>query len=102
MTSTRAAAYEVDYFEAVAVIEQRFRPAISRNDFAVEFDSDAVGLHGQGFDQGYERELRRNVREGAGFSVDVKIHFDLLGFAEGEFAGYGAAFVVGLDHYGGV
>jgi hypothetical protein len=26
----------------------------------------------------------------------------LFGFAEGEFSGYSAAVVIGLDHYGGI
>jgi hypothetical protein len=71
-----AAAYEVDDFEAVAVFQQGFGPAVAGDDGAVEFDGDAVGLHGEGFDQGCEGEWggRRGVWEGAGFVVDVEVH----------------------------
>jgi len=71
-----AAAYEVDDFEAVAVFELRFGPALSRDDVAVEFDRDAVGLHVEGFDQDCEREETAALRggEGAFFSIDLQFH----------------------------
>ncbi len=72
-----AAADEVDDFEAVAVFEMSLRPAIAGDDVAIEFDGYAVGLHGQGFDQGCEREVagRCFIREYLLFSIDVKNHF---------------------------
>jgi hypothetical protein len=76
-SAVTAAPDEVDYFEVVAVFEMSLRPAVAGDDVAVQFDGYAVGLHFQGLDQGYEGEAgaRRGVGEGAGFSVDVKIHF---------------------------
>jgi len=43
----RATADEVDDFQAVAILEQRLRPAVARDNGSVEFDGDPVGLHGQ-------------------------------------------------------
>ena len=66
----RAAAYEVDYFQAVVFLQLGLGPAVSWNYFAVEFYGHAVGLHVEGFDQG--RQGGRGVCEGAGFSVNVQ------------------------------
>jgi len=41
----QSTAHEVDDFEAVAIFEDGFGPAISRRDLAVQFDGNAVGLH---------------------------------------------------------
>jgi hypothetical protein len=72
-----AAADEVDDFEAVAVFEMSLQPAVAGDDVAVEFNRYAVGLHGEGFDQGCEGEVgcESAIGEAAFFSVDVKIHF---------------------------
>jgi hypothetical protein len=72
----RAAADEVDDFQAVAVFEDSLRPAVARGDFAVEFDGDAVGFHGEGFDQSRQGELggRRRGFKIALFSIDVQFH----------------------------
>lgn len=43
----RATADEVDDFQPVAILEQRLRPAVARDNGSVEFDGDPVGLHGQ-------------------------------------------------------
>jgi hypothetical protein len=65
----------MDYFQSVAVVQQRFGPAVAGDDVAVEFDGDAIGLHAERFDQGCEGELgARRIREGAGFAIDMKIH----------------------------
>jgi hypothetical protein len=71
-----AAADEVDYFEPVAVLEQRICPAIAGGNGAVEFDCHAVRLHAQGFDQRRKRELfgRSGVGEGTLFTVDMNSH----------------------------
>jgi hypothetical protein len=72
----RSAADELDDFQAVAVFDYGLRPTITRHDFAVEFHSDAVGLHIKGFDQRRECELsvRFGIRKGALFSVDMDFH----------------------------
>ena len=46
------AADEVDNFERIAVLKLGGGPAITREQFAVDFDSDAVGLHVQLFEEG--------------------------------------------------
>jgi hypothetical protein len=76
-SAVTAAPDEVDYFEVVAVFEMSLRPAVAGDDVAVQFDGYAVRLHGEGFDQGCEGEVGGEswIGEGAGFSVDVKIHF---------------------------
>jgi hypothetical protein len=70
------AAYEVDDFQAVTVLQDGLRPAVTGDDVAVEFDGDAVGLHVEGFDQSGEGERgwRRGIWEGAGFAVDLQVH----------------------------
>lgn len=40
-----AATYEMNDFELIAILELGRRPAITREQFAIEFDGDAVGLH---------------------------------------------------------
>jgi hypothetical protein len=152
--SRQSAADEVDDFEAVAVFERDLGPAVAGGNIAIELDGDAVGLHVEGFNQGGKCEFGggHGVREGALFSVDVKVHYGnfilkshrftltgglgpiqnrsddlgfrsmrcgkqnfnaevaetvraekparLFAFAEGELAGYGAAFVIGLNDDG--
>ena len=98
-------------FEAIAVFQNCLGPRIARGDFAVEFDGDAVGLHVEGFDEGRKGELsgRRGIRKVRASPLICKFiplifsrrpESSLLGLAKGEFAGYGAAFMVGLDHDG--
>ena len=55
-----AAADEVDYFEAVAVFEMGFGPAVAGDDVAVEFDGYAIGLHGEGIRSGLRGWSRRS------------------------------------------
>ena len=47
-----AAAYEVDDFQFVSVVERGLGPLIAGDDVAVEFDGEAIGLHAEGLDQG--------------------------------------------------
>ena len=44
-TRSKSAANEVDDLQLVAIGEARFVPSIAGKEIAVEFDSDAVGLH---------------------------------------------------------
>lgn len=46
------AADEVDDFERIAVLKLGGGPAITWKQFTVEFDSDAIGLHLQLFEEG--------------------------------------------------
>ena len=43
----RAAADEVDDFEFVAIGELGFGPAVAANEFAIQFDGDAIGFHAE-------------------------------------------------------
>ncbi len=72
----RTAADEVDDFEAVAFVQLSFRPAIARDDVAVEFDSDAIGFHAELLDEVCDRERGANV-EGFWLAVDVDVHAEL-------------------------
>ena len=51
MGMRRSAAYEVDYFQAVSVVQRSLRPLVAGDDFPVQFDGYAVGLHAEGFDE---------------------------------------------------
>ena len=68
----RSAAHEVDDLEFVAIVQSSVRPAIARDDVAIQFDGDAVGFHGEGFYQSGESGNRRI--EGSFFSVDLEFH----------------------------
>jgi hypothetical protein len=41
----------MDDFEAVSVVQWSLRPLVAGDDFAVQFDGHAVGLHAEGFDE---------------------------------------------------
>jgi hypothetical protein len=107
-----AAANELNDFQTVAVFKKGLRPAAAGGDFAVEFYGDAVRFHVERFDQCRQRELRPlRVREGPFFAINQELHhlhfltealISLLGFAQGEFPRDSAAFMIGLDHYGGI
>ena len=66
----KAAADEVHDLECVALGELCVGPAIARDDLAVEFDGDAVGLHSEFFHEGGER----GSRGGSLFAVDGEGH----------------------------
>jgi hypothetical protein len=51
MGMRRSAADEVDDFEAVSVVQWSLRPLVAGDDFAVQFDGYAVGLHAERFDE---------------------------------------------------
>ena len=76
LLQSRAAAYEVDDYQAVAVFQWRLGPAVTGDYFAVEFYGYAIGLHVQGFDQGGEGKGTLDGRCGGGvlFSIDVQFH----------------------------
>jgi len=46
------------------------------------------------------RKLGMTTWSGIGMTTLLGRRAALLGFAQGEFAGYGAAFVIGLHHHG--
>ncbi len=61
---------EVYDFEAVAVVEFGFGPAIAAHNFTVQLDGNAVGLHAEFLDQGGEGGGRQFAR----FTVDDDFH----------------------------
>jgi hypothetical protein len=72
-TTLKAAAYEVDDFQAVTVFKRDLGPGLARSDFVVEFDGDPVGLHVQRFDERGQGE-GAGIGECAGVAVDVEGH----------------------------
>src|SRR5579863_1205673 len=73
----KAAADEVDDFEAVTFVERSFRPAVARHDVAIQLNSHAVRLHAEGFDQRRQGEGRLSFAESAFVPVEVKFHFGI-------------------------
>jgi hypothetical protein len=47
----RSAADEVDDFQTVSVVQWSLRPLVAGDDFAVQFDGYAVGLHAETCDE---------------------------------------------------
>jgi hypothetical protein len=70
--SAASAAYEVDDLEFVAIIEVGLGPAVAGDDVAIQFDGNAVGLHGEGFYQS-GKSGNRGI-EGSFFTVDSEFH----------------------------
>ena len=66
----RSAAYEVDDFETITIVQHSLLPSIARDDFAVQFYSYAVGLHAERFDEGAQGFGGR----GLGFAIDCQVH----------------------------
>jgi hypothetical protein len=65
-------AYEVDDFKFISVIEIGLGPVIAGHNVAIQFDSDAVGLHAEGFNEsgeGGNREIECSF-----FAIDVEFH----------------------------
>jgi hypothetical protein len=49
--NSAAATNKMHDFQPVAFFEVRITPAIARNDFSVQFDRNAVGLHAEDFNK---------------------------------------------------
>jgi hypothetical protein len=117
-----APAYEVDNFQTIAFRQVGSLPSLSGNDAAVQFHGDAIRFHIQLVDKTGESEGRSEI---ARFAIDLQLHIvwilaarrktvELCStqpgvavprglrfyFAQVEFAGCGAAGVVGLDKHG--
>jgi len=66
----RSAAYEVDYFETITIVQHSLLPLIARDDFAIQFYGYPVGLHAQQFYQ-----CSQSFGGGRfGFSIDGQVH----------------------------
>ena len=73
MSAGSTAAYEVHDFQAVAIIQNRGRPAIAGDYITVQLYGYAIGLHAEEIHQGGEGKGSGRV-ERALFAVDVKFH----------------------------
>ena len=62
----------MDEFEFVSIVEGGLSPAVTRDDIAIQFDGNTVGLHSQEFDQAAEGEL---LVESSLFAVDLEFQF---------------------------
>jgi len=67
-----SAADEMNHLEFVSVVEDGLGPTVAGHDVTIEFDSDTVGFHGEGFYQSGESGNRRI--EGPFFPVDLEFH----------------------------
>jgi hypothetical protein len=66
----------MDDLQAVAFMKMSLGPAVARDDFAIEFDGDAVGFHSKDLHEGGEGERNGRLGECTFVAVDVKFHFD--------------------------
>lgn len=69
---SRSSANKLHNLELIAFPERGIRPSVSGHDFAVEFNSDPVGLHAKRFDESSKRG--NGCFERAFFPVDLEFH----------------------------
>jgi hypothetical protein len=66
------AADEVNDLKPVTVIKRSFRPAVARDDIAIELDCHAIRFHAESFDESEKRG--GSGIEVALFAIDVELH----------------------------
>jgi hypothetical protein len=72
----QAAANEVHDLQLISFVQPRLRPAIARDDLAIQFDGYTVGFHPKLF---HER-AQGSRGSGTGFAINGQIHRGLKGW----------------------
>lgn len=69
----RPAAYKVDDFQLITLVQLGFRPTVARSNFLVEFDGYAIGFDAKGLDKLGDGERRLNL-EDLLISINLQFH----------------------------